>query len=241
VQFGALLSDDNRWFAERYRIIYSPPLGGAQPARRQDFTLALPLLAASYGRAGQVLGNPLPALPDLSEEIEEAAATFPHHQRIEAEDARPSPILRALEEAGVFHFSGHTVSLAGDVALVLAPGDPQHSGDRLLWASHLSPDSLRNLQLAVLAACSTGRSGDQNRYRSADMARAFLLAGVPRVVASSWDVDSRATGELIRGFYRGLREGGDPERALFASAAELRKQSDFAHPYYWAAFDYFQR
>jgi CHAT domain-containing protein len=240
VQFGALLSDDGRWFADRYQIIYSPPLGGAPPARRKDITLELPLLAASYGRAAEVLGNSLPALTDLSEELDEATGAFPHNKRIEAEEASPKSLLGALKTSGVFHFSGHTVSVAGDVALVLARDGTENSSERLLWASRIPRDSLGQLRLAVLAACSTGRS-DENRYPSADMARAFLLAGVPRVVASSWDVDSRATGELIRGFYRGLRDAASPEQALFASAAALRNQPAYSHPYYWAAFNYFQR
>ncbi len=240
VPFGALLFDDGSWFADRYQIIYSPPLGGAPVPQQTAITSDLPLLAVSYGRAADVFGNSLEALDNLEEEVQAAATAFPKHQQVEADAAQPISLLRGLESAAVFHFSGHAISFAGDAALVLAPDDSEYTIGRLLWASRIPQKSLRHLRLAVLAACSTGRS-DPNRYPGADMARAFLLDGVPRVLASSWDVDSRATSELIRGFYGRLGAAGAPEQALSESAAELRKRPGFAHPYYWAAFNYFER
>jgi CHAT domain-containing protein/cytochrome c-type biogenesis protein CcmH/NrfG len=240
VPFGALLLDDGSWFADHYQIIYSPPLGGAPVPQRTPITSDLPLLAASYGRSTTVFGNSLDVLDNLEEEVNAARAAFPKHREVEADAAQPAALVRGLESAAVFHFSGHAISLAGDAALVLAPNDSEVSSERLLWVSRIPEQSLRHLRLAVLAACSTGRS-DPNRYPGADMARAFLLDGVPRVLASSWDVDSRATSELIRGFYTRMGTAHAPEEALSASAAELRKRRDFAHPYYWAAFNYFER
>jgi len=63
---------------------------------------------------------------------------------------------------------------------------------------------------------------------------------VPQVLASAWNVDSHATSELIRGFYRGIQLGLEPEAALSDSAAAVRRQDIFAHPYYWAAFEFFR-
>jgi CHAT domain-containing protein len=102
---------------------------------------------------------------------------------------------------------------------------------------------VKNVQLAVLAACSTGRPADENHSPGSDMARSFLVAGVPLVLASSWDVNSKATTELIRTFYAGIArpEPLSPEAAAADAAATLRRQEGFAHPYYWAAFALYRR
>jgi len=241
VPFAALVSRDGQWFADRHRIIYSPPLGGAPVIRGAGIKQDSILLATSYGNSTEIFGTILPALPDVSAEAASATMAFPRHKVLTGDDATASEIIRNLDGAEVFHFSGHAVTLAADAALVVAPDNSTSSKNRLLWASKIPANSLHNLRLAVLAACSTGRPAEEMRYPSSDMARAFLLAGVPQVVASSWDADSSATGELMRRFYDLLRQGATPEDALFASAAALRKQQLFAQPYYWAAFDYFRR
>ena len=241
VPFGALIDEEGGWFADRYRIAYSPPMGGARVGRVKDITSELRLVAASYGEGGQVLGTSLTPLSDLSTEIATAKEAFPNHTVLEGLDARPAAIARDLEGAGVFHYSGHVVSLAGDSALVLAPDPSGEGGGRLLWTSRIAAKSLSGLQLAVLAACSTSHPGDENYYPASGMARAFMLAGVPQVVASSWDVDSRATAVLMHSFYQALGVGAPPQVALSGSASDLRKQPVFGHPYYWAAFNYFCR
>jgi CHAT domain-containing protein len=69
------------------------------------------------------------------------------------------------------------------------------------------------------------------------LTRAFLYAGVPRVVVSLWNVNDRATAELMAALYRSmLRDGKRPSAALREAQLELRKQERWESPYYWAAF-----
>jgi len=64
-----------------------------------------------------------------------------------------------------------------------------------------------------------------------------MHAGAPRVVASLWSVNDRATAELMKHFYVGmLRKNLRPAAALRAAQLELMKQSRWNKPYYWAAF-----
>jgi len=60
------------------------------------------------------------------------------------------------------------------------------------------------------------------------------------VIASRWDVNSRATSVLVAAFYREIAKGAKPQDALAAAIQELRRQPAYAHPYYWAAFDLFR-
>ena len=60
---------------------------------------------------------------------------------------------------------------------------------------------------------------------------------MPRVVASLWQVDDRATAELMTVFYRGLlSQGLAPDEALRQAQLALRSQPRTRDPYYWAPF-----
>ncbi|MEJ2247689.1 MAG: CHAT domain-containing protein, partial [Acidobacteriota bacterium] len=65
----------------------------------------------------------------------------------------------------------------------------------------------------------------------------FMYSGTPRVLASLWKVDDRATAELMEEFYsQMLQHKQSPAAALReAQMAQLKKKSRQA-PYYWAGF-----
>ncbi len=69
------------------------------------------------------------------------------------------------------------------------------------------------------------------------LTRGFMYAGAPRVVASLWRIDDRATAELMRRFYAGmLGQKLRPAAALRAAQASMLKEKRWQAPYYWAAF-----
>lgn len=71
------------------------------------------------------------------------------------------------------------------------------------------------------------------------LARAFIGAGVPLVVASLWPVDSAATKELMVSFHKHRhQEGASTVAALTKAQQDLLHGSSqlYRHPYYWAAF-----
>src|SRR6185369_2354700 len=103
--------------------------------------------------------------------------------------------------------------------------------DRLLWASQIPKRMIRSCRLVMLAACSTGRAASEDNDPSSAMARAFLLTGVPEVIASRWDVDSRATSVLVGAFYQAIAGGATTDVALASSIQHLRQQPAFDHPY----------
>jgi CHAT domain-containing protein len=64
-----------------------------------------------------------------------------------------------------------------------------------------------------------------------------MYAGARRVVVSLWNVNDKATAELMQRFYRGiLRENLAPAAALRKAQTELAQQTPWHSPYYWAAF-----
>jgi len=102
---------------------------------------------------------------------------------------------------------------------------------------------VRQMRLAVLAACSSGYS-ENGLWGPDSLVRSLLASGVPNVIASRWDVDSQSTGELFENFYTYLGQGETPAQALrharialrTAAPDLLRGRSKRTHPYYWAGF-----
>ena len=94
-----------------------------------------------------------------------------------------------------------------------------------------------NAELTILSACQTGLGQQIRGEGLIGLTRGFMYAGTPRVVASLWNVDDRATAELMGIFYQKmLRENMAPAAALRAAQLEISQQKEWQMPYYWAAF-----
>ncbi len=92
-------------------------------------------------------------------------------------------------------------------------------------------------ELVVLSGCRTALGREVRGEGLAGLTRGFMFAGVPRVVASLWRVEDRATAELMAGFYRAMRHDGmRPAAALRQAQRSIREQKRWRDPYYWGAF-----
>lgn len=91
--------------------------------------------------------------------------------------------------------------------------------------------------LVVLSACRTGRGRFVRGEGVVGLTRAFLMAGAPRVLASTWRVDDEATRELMVEFYRRWRAGrATAAEALRGAQDHVKAKKKWQHPYYWAAW-----
>ena len=89
----------------------------------------------------------------------------------------------------------------------------------------------------VLSGCQTALGKEIRGEGLLGLTRGFLYAGAPRVVASLWWIDDRATAALMAAFYRGLwTEGLRPAAALRKARLSLARQPRFRDPSYWGAF-----
>ena len=148
-----------------------------------------------------------------------------------------SPELHAYR---VVHFATHAVAdarnpeLSGLVlSLVDAAGRPREGffGLSDIYELDLGAD------LVVLSGCRTALGKEVRGEGVMGLTRGFLYAGVPRVVASLWRVQDRATAELMSRFYRALwQEGHSPAAALREAQRSLRREPRYRDPYSWAGF-----
>jgi CHAT domain-containing protein/tetratricopeptide (TPR) repeat protein len=91
--------------------------------------------------------------------------------------------------------------------------------------------------LVVLSGCETALGKEIRGEGLLGLTRAFFYAGAPRVVASLWWIDDRATAALMTAFYRGMwAEGLRPAAALRKARLSLARQHRFRDPSYWGAF-----
>ena len=103
-------------------------------------------------------------------------------------------------------------------------------------------NEIYNLKLAadlvVLSACQTALGKDIQGEGLVGLTRGFMYAGAPRVMASLWKVDDRATAELMKHFYTAMlgTEALRPAAALRAAQVRMWKTKGSEAPYYWAAF-----
>jgi len=92
-------------------------------------------------------------------------------------------------------------------------------------------------ELVVLSACETGLGRETKGEGLEGLTRGFMYAGARRVVVSLWNVNDKATADLMARFYRGmLRDKQTPAAALRTAQIEMSRQKEWQSPYYWAPF-----
>ncbi|MEM9772036.1 MAG: CHAT domain-containing protein, partial [Cyanobacteria bacterium P01_D01_bin.73] len=150
--------------------------------------------------------------------------------------ATEATIKSQLANASILHFATHGIIPKSDRDLnswlALANVSPNDNEDSKLTIAEIFNSKL-SAQLAVLSACDTN-SGEVSGEGVLGLARAFLKAGVPTVVASSWKVPDRETQILMEEFYDQLLAGKTYAEAL--RAAQLKVRADSPNPFNWAAF-----
>jgi len=145
-----------------------------------------------------------------------------------------------LSDYRIVHFATHGLinnqypDLSGVVlSLVDEQGKPQNGFLRLYDIYNLK----LNADLVVLSACQTALGKEIKGEGLVGLTRGFMYAGAPRVVASLWRIDDRATADIMRRFYEGmLKDGLPPAAALRAAQISMVRDKRWQSPHYWAAF-----
>ncbi|MBZ5532376.1 MAG: CHAT domain-containing protein [Acidobacteriia bacterium] len=229
----ALRSPQGRYFGADYAVLRSPGIL-AEGALRQPLPLKirdtfLVVDASPVSGPGRLPGHQMPT----------EAITQIHPQRtvFTGEDLTLGKVKQALRNSIALQIMGHGRRSSKGMALELG-------SDMFLRSKDLSPELLRRMRLAVLAACSSG-SAENGLLDADNLVRSLLAGGVPNVIASHWAVDSTSTGALFESFYLNLGKGETPAEALRDARREMLSgkldskchNCDLSHPYRWAAFN----
>ena len=240
VPFTALQSANNRYLIEDHTILTAPSIQVLeQTSQHQENIKGLRQAALIVGDptiAAKFQENPynLSQLP-RAKEAAEAIAAILQTTAISGENATKAAILDQMLNTRIVHLSAHGLlddfqgsGIPGTIILA-ASGD---TDDGALNAAEILQLKL-NSELVVLSACSTGRgkiTGDGVN----GLSRCFILAGVPSIIVSLWNMGSISAKLLMTEFYQNLARGDN--RAAALRYAMLTTKKRFTSPIAWAAF-----
>jgi CHAT domain-containing protein/cytochrome c-type biogenesis protein CcmH/NrfG len=234
IPWEALVDHKGHYLFERSPIFLQPSFYRTMHLRPAlAITKDVRALIVSVSAAGE---GGLTPLVDADIEAQMVANGFQSAHWLQGTNATLSAIRKEIRGSAVFHFAGHAISSPQRSGLVLAENDPDTHLLRLVGADSFKPKETGNLQLAVLSACQTAGESVPGSPGTDNLVESLLKAGVPHVVASRWNVDSRETAEFMKTFYAELLTGNAVSKSLHKARLTLASQSPYAHPYYWAAF-----
>jgi CHAT domain-containing protein len=226
----AALTDGKRYLGDNHKLFYLPSISALRYIRQNQKSGGGRLLALAYGE-----GEGLPFLRYANDEAQAVAKLYGANARIGG--AATAAAFRA--SAGdydilhlVSHYQPNTITPLFS-SLILAPGE---DASGLLELHEVYGMELKKADLVVLSVCQSNSGARSRGDDITGLSRAFLYAGAPTVISSLWNVDDRATSELMTSFYKRLREGMSKAAALRAAQAETRAKPEYSHPYYWAGF-----
>ena len=156
----------------------------------------------------------LPGLPGAGREAQGVGASYRYRTVLVGPEALADRVASELKNADVIHFATHAVADARSpllTKLLLAGSrdgvNSHHASNGFLQASQIYELKLPRARLVVLSACQTGIERAYRGEGAIGLARPFLVAGVPIVVASLWPVDSESTAELMIRFHEHRTRG----------------------------------
>jgi CHAT domain-containing protein len=180
------------------------------------------------------LGNPNFDLPFASQEAKTIARILPEAKLLLRGRATETSIKKTGGNFGTLHFASHGTfnSDAPLMSGLMLAKDNENDG--MLTVGELY-DLKLNAELVTLSACETALGKVTHGDDVVGFTRGFLYAGANSIISSLWQVDDRATGELMQAFYLNLKSSNKRD-ALRNAQLKLKKDPRTTHPFYWAAF-----
>jgi len=246
--FASLVSPAGRYLIEDYTLLtaQSPTvfLLCSAEAVKKSIAGRERILSVGNPRFDHVAFPGFNDLPAASREAMEVAAFYQTRRPLIEDQATAALVKYEMQHSEVVHLALHS-SLDDDVPLrsklLMAKDSTTGNADSgsVLNAYEIYDLKLPQTRLVVLSACQTGAEHYYGGEGVASLARAFIAAGVPLVVASLWPVDSTATEQLMISFHKYRTQGLVTVEALAKAQREMVHNSDehFRRVYYWGAFN----
>lgn len=245
----AALDDGKQFLIQKYAIAYTPSLALTDPT-----PLDLPDRALAFGLTKPAkIDNQtsFPPLSNVTAEIESIQTILPGSKgylnetftsdRLQQELENNTYPLLHLATHGKFGIDSRETFLVTGNLLTSNQNATAKSYNETLTMNQLyqlvkSTKSANQIKLLTLSACETAAGSDRDALGIAGIA---LQAGVQSALASLWQIDDRATTQLIAQFYQGLRDGLTKAEALQATQKawlEAHPKGRYNHPAYWSPF-----
>jgi CHAT domain-containing protein len=227
----AALHDGKQYAIEKYRMALTPGLQllGAKPLDRNQLSVWLGGLTESrQGFSG---------LEGVKIEAAQIALKIPTKTELDINFTK-SNIQKGLtkQDTSIVHLATHgQFSSNPDSTFILAWDERLTVPDFYNFLRDRTNNRSHPLELLVLSACKTAE-GDANA--TLGLAGIALRSGARSTIGSLWAVNDLSTSKLMSNFYDILLKKADISRAEALQQAQISilKDSQYQHPYYWAAF-----
>ncbi|MBD2504085.1 CHAT domain-containing protein [Anabaena azotica] len=245
IPFAALKAKDGKYLIEKNTIHIAPSIEALNllkvRAEKNPFLPSrnlvvgnpvMPKLTLSGLLSESITPESLPATATEAQTI----ANFFNTSPLIGEQATESTVLKQLSNAKYIHLATHgfldVIAKDGFEPTSVLTLTPSRDNDGLLTTEELYEIPLVG-ELAVLSACNTG-AGEITSEGVLGLARPFLIAGIPSVVASLWSVPDNPTKDLMIQFYENLK--GNPDKARALRQAMIATMKEHPDPVAWAGF-----
>lgn len=228
----AFLQKKNKLSFDKEIAIFADPIFSASDQR-----------LGKYSLKNQNLDQNLQRLFSTRFEAERIASFVPPHQSLvalDAEASREDAIKADLSRYRILHFATH--AFIDDEhpelsAIMLSNFDSSgRKTNGLLRSAEIINLDLDN-EMVVLSGCRTGLGKNVRGEGLLNLSRSFMLAGTSRILVSLWEVEDKATAELMARFYRKhLKEKMPASAALRAAKLEIMNDKRWRLPFYWSPF-----
>ncbi len=249
--FGAMVcSESGKYFIEECMSGLAPSssimISCSEQARAKAKLRDEQMLAIGNPSFDRAKFSSLSDLPNADVEARSVAGFYNTSLTLTGQEAQSRIVKALMLDADVIHFAGHYVAderspmsskllLSKEAFRSGADGKP----DEGLTASEIYGMNLRRARLVVLSACQTGIERYYRGEGAIGIARPFIKAGAPVVVASLWPVESQQAAQLMIAFHRHRKvDGMNAIRALRQAQLDMLTNPEpvMRNPHAWGAF-----
>lgn len=225
IPFEALLTPDNEYLIKTVGIHYNYSLSSAAQSKQNKVPISKMFIAIAPTK---FKNNAYGKLTTSSAELKKLSNIFDANH-FQYENATKQRFTEAYGNYKIIHLSTH--GGIDNTVPWMAFYDEKMTLDELYFTKNQS-------ELVVLSACKTSDGELKKGEGVMSLARGFFNAGAKSVVSSLWDINEKASNDIIQEFYKNLAKGDSKSRALQKAKLTYIKNNgntSEASPYYWSA------
>jgi CHAT domain-containing protein len=243
VPFSALRDGEaGRYLVERMAVTIAPSAGVYVATKHRDSPNSVSnprVLAVGDPTFDRSIDPGLPSLPGSSVEADAVFQVYSGgSQLLLGDDATRDRLVSLASQFEVLHLATHgLVDLRRPMNSRLALAATGERGNSALRAGDILALDLRGTSVVVLAACDSAAGVASASEGPLNLARPFLAAGVPAVVASLWQVNDERSQQLLIRFHQGLNEGLAVQDAMRRAKVEVLRELPRPSVAVWGTFE----
>ncbi|MEM6686916.1 MAG: CHAT domain-containing protein, partial [Bacteroidota bacterium] len=225
IPFEALRTSAAAYLIENAQIQYNYSLSSAAQSQKNTTSIANNFIAIAPTKFKD---NQHSTLATSSKELKKLSNIF-NANHFQYTDAIKERFTEAYGNFKIIHLSTH-----GGIDKTIpwiAFYDEKMTLDELYFTKNQS-------DLVVLSACKTSDGELKKGEGVMSLARGFFNAGAKSVISSLWDINEKASNEIIQEFYKNIVAGDSKSAALQKAKLtyiQNNKNTSEASPYYWSA------